>query len=760
MNGRVALVDGEVDLVHRVVVRAHRTAVLTPSEARLLEALVAADGGTLARDALESPADRWVDRAVHRLRAKIEPDPSSPVHLLTVHQVGYRLVPAAVAARSLSRTNVPRARSPLVGRDELRRELEAALVTPSSGSSGGLTLVGPGGIGKSSLAAELARRALGRWAASAWWVDVGDARTGDELVLQLALALALETRGTPARQLRAVAAALAGAPSVLVLDGADAHPEAARALAAGLGSTTVIRTARRWEGAPGVRLVPPLDPVASAALLAATAREAGAPGLTGVGLDPATVERIVRATDGIPLALELAGRRLRALSARAVADALEVAPLRVLARPGADRHASLATTLTWSWDSSTDAERRAWSDCAVFRAPFDADAAERVVTGGRAAVDGLVARGLVTAASDSVLRNCRSSDSVLRNCRSSDSVLRNYRMLAPVRELARERSSPPADTLGRFVSCWAGRAREALAESPVPPAALRAARVSARHFGDALERATSPDDVAWLTLATCHADPTPFADDDGVARLFQVADAAPDTALRLRLTLFALLQLLDRGAFAPAVARARALCADAGRGAPLDVAVQCRSALASCLAESGAGDEALAVARGTVAAAEGAEPVIRARAHGSLGTTLLQLGRPEALAELERAAELARASGAAQFVTWSTNLASSRHHAGDVEGARRAWAEALREAVALGDRWSAIGIGYNLGWSDWVRGEGDAAVVRFDEAADGYRAIGRPELAAWARMVAAAIRALSGQWTDVRSELVALDPTA
>ncbi|MEQ1504593.1 MAG: helix-turn-helix domain-containing protein, partial [Myxococcota bacterium] len=102
----IQLTDGEIDLVRRVVRRSERTAVLTPTEAALLEVLSRNLGRDVGRDALEAEvtADRGVDRTVHRVRAKIELDPTRPVHLLTVYQVGYR-PPAPRAARA-ARTNL------------------------------------------------------------------------------------------------------------------------------------------------------------------------------------------------------------------------------------------------------------------------------------------------------------------------------------------------------------------------------------------------------------------------------------------------------------------------------------------------------------------------------------------------------------------------------------------------------------------------------------------------------------------------------
>ena len=133
MLERILLRDGVADLHARRVWRSESTARLTGSEVEVLAALARARGETVERQELLVRAlghapdslSRAVDLCVHRLRSKLEADPSAPVHLVTVQGVGYRLVPAE--ALEAVRTNVPPARGPLIGRDALVAEVDAAL---------------------------------------------------------------------------------------------------------------------------------------------------------------------------------------------------------------------------------------------------------------------------------------------------------------------------------------------------------------------------------------------------------------------------------------------------------------------------------------------------------------------------------------------------------------------------------------------------------------------------------------------------------
>jgi len=93
--------DVMIDLTHQTAMRAGRTLDLSEREFQMLRLLAQNQGKVVTREQFLDavwgyntyPTTRTVDNFISSLRAKIEPDPKSPRHLITVHGVGYRLTP-------------------------------------------------------------------------------------------------------------------------------------------------------------------------------------------------------------------------------------------------------------------------------------------------------------------------------------------------------------------------------------------------------------------------------------------------------------------------------------------------------------------------------------------------------------------------------------------------------------------------------------------------------------------------------------------
>lgn len=731
MPGAFALSDGEIDLVRRVVRRARRTAVLTPSESALLELLARTPGAVVSREALQAQlvASRGVDRLVYRVRAKIELDPTRPAHLLTAHGAGYVLVPAVAPIRPV-RTNLPEPREALVGREALLDTIAGRW--PGSDSVGRLALTGPAGIGKSRLAEELARRSLAAWAVGgAWRVELGDARSEEDVVALLAGALDLASEGTTAHLLRAASAVLAGAgPALVVLDDVDHVVDAARRIVLAMPGVAFLCTGRVAfdPGIPSVE-VPPLAEPDATTLLLHRATEVGAP--IGAG-DPA-IARIVAATDGVPLALELAASRIRALSPSTVATSLETHPLRTLRQSGrtaAHRHASFAAALAWSWDTLTEAQRRALAAAAIFEDTFSPRLADRVVPGGAEAARELVPLGMVREVHDGRLH-----------------------VPPVVREFVRARVPCP-DAAERLVTACVDLARELLAVRPASWSAIQTFRTEAVYLRSSLVATREPDPEAagWLGLALVIGHRREL----GPEEVRAVALALRPGELRILLRICEVWAWAHRGAWDRALAPAREAVAEAETEAEVVGRVRALGALSSCLVHAREPEAAIAAARRAVEIV-GDLAEMRVVANGMLGTTLLSVGHPDAQAQLEVAVALARDADSTLFLPWVTNLASCRFMAGDAAGARRLSEEALATADRLGLRRAEAVLRFNLAWNDLLLGDLDGAMPQFDAVSDTYRAAGEPESAAWSRLVAATIRAVQDQWVDARSDLVALD---
>jgi predicted ATPase/DNA-binding CsgD family transcriptional regulator len=258
-----------------------------------------------------------------------------------------------------------------------------------------VTVTGPGGMGKTRLAAEVARRVAGRYADGAWLVELAPAQDPAQVPSVVAVVLGVrEQPGVPAAE--AVARVLGRQQVLLVLDNCEHVIGAAAQLCAGLlaacDDVRVLATSREPLAVAGegrYRLGPlalpdPEDLAGAAraeavALFADRARSADTRfALTGE-TTPA-VARLVARLDGMPLAIELAAARVEALEVTGLLDRIDD---RFALLAGGDRTAplrqrSLAATVEWSYQLLDDHERRVFRQLSVFPGPFTLEAAEAV----------------------------------------------------------------------------------------------------------------------------------------------------------------------------------------------------------------------------------------------------------------------------------------------------------------------------------------------------------------------------------------------
>ncbi|MET9270176.1 BTAD domain-containing putative transcriptional regulator [Kribbella sp. NPDC003557] len=256
------------------------------------------------------------------------------------------------------RTALPAPLNDLVGRDETLAEAHRQLTTNRV-----LTLVGPGGVGKTRLALE-----LGRSMADALLIELAPLQQDDVLD---ALAAALDLRDESTDLLPRLLDSLSGRQLLLILDNCE-HLDLAdlvRRLLAAAPGLRVLATSREPLGLTGEHVldVPPLTTEAAAELFRARA------GVTG------DVSAICDRLDGIPLALELAATRVRALGVQGLADRLDDR-FRLLSggKGGPERQRTLRATIDWSWDLLDDDERRMLQRLAVQAGTFSLEAAVEV----------------------------------------------------------------------------------------------------------------------------------------------------------------------------------------------------------------------------------------------------------------------------------------------------------------------------------------------------------------------------------------------
>ncbi|SNY70058.1 BTAD domain-containing putative transcriptional regulator [Paractinoplanes atraurantiacus] len=267
-----------------------------------------------------------------------------------------------------------------------------------------VTLLGPGGAGKTRLAVEAATRTTGE----VHFVELA-ATTGPDVPRTVLDALGLRDTGLRARESVArpgaadrLVAALSTRDVLLVLDNCEHVVGAAAALVgrllAGCAGVRVLATSREPLGLTGEVLCPVsgLAPDAAVRLFADRAGDVVA-GFRAGPADRDAVERICRTLDGLPLAVELAAARLAVLPldelARRVADRFAV--LSRGSRTAAERHRTLRAVVAWSWDLLTGPERILARRLTVFRGGWTLEAAERVCGGTLDLLHDLVAKSLV-----------------------------------------------------------------------------------------------------------------------------------------------------------------------------------------------------------------------------------------------------------------------------------------------------------------------------------------------------------------------------
>ncbi|SEG60304.1 Predicted ATPase [Nonomuraea solani] len=300
--------------------------------------------------------------------------------LTALHQAILGQDPALSVPAERPATNLPASLSKLIGRDEALGEV-CGLVTEERL----VTLTGSGGVGKTRLALETANRLVEEFADGAWLVALDQASRSPAEAVMAALDIREDTGDQPAHVLDGchvadaltgrLADALRSRRALLVLDNCE-HvveqvAELAEVLLRACPDLRILATSREPLAVAGEVLwsVPPLDVPASADLAVMARSDAvrlfvtrAAASARGFALDAGNaqaVAQLCRRLDGIPLALELAATRVRALGVKGVVARLDDR-FRLLAsgqRGAPARQQTLTAVIDWSWELLTDEER-------------------------------------------------------------------------------------------------------------------------------------------------------------------------------------------------------------------------------------------------------------------------------------------------------------------------------------------------------------------------------------------------------------------
>jgi predicted ATPase/class 3 adenylate cyclase len=321
---------------------------------------------------LLDPGFELRDLGEHRLK-----DLSAPQRL---YQLGDGEFPPL---KALHQTNLPIQATPLIGREPELGELAERL-----GEHRIITLLGPGGTGKTRLALQAAAEAVESFEHGVWWVPL--APVADPERVESAIAGAIGADGPLPEYLRPQQA-------LLLIDNFEQVVEAADRVAALIAAApriSVVVTSReplRIQGEFRYE-VDPLEEADAVALFVERARAVDA-GFTPDG----AVAEICRRLDGLPLAVELAAARVGLLSPPDLLARLDRAlPLLTGgARDAPERQQTLRATIEWSYALLDETERRLFAELSVFAGSFTLEAVERVCGADLDALQSLVQKSLV-----------------------------------------------------------------------------------------------------------------------------------------------------------------------------------------------------------------------------------------------------------------------------------------------------------------------------------------------------------------------------
>ncbi|MFI7015233.1 ATP-binding protein [Streptomyces sp. NPDC050164] len=339
------------------------------------------------------------------------------------------------------RHGVPHEPNPLLGRDE-----DIAAVRRLLSASRAVTVVGPGGLGKTRLAHAVSRRAEQR---VVYFVPLAGVTADEDVAAEVASALgAGEGRAgalsghASADPVSGILGVLGSGPALLVLDNCEqvirGAADLVQALVSSCKDLRVLATSRAPLGltSEAVYALPELGLGTSVELFTQRARAAR----PGVELPPDAVAGLCRQLDGLPLAVELAAARVRVLSVPEIARRLgdRFALLRGGARDVPERHRTLHAVVDWSWNLLDEDARAALRTLSVFPGGFSAETAEQVL--------GEDALFLLEQLADQSLLTVADTPAGVR-----------FRMLETVREFSASRRAEAGEdeeAIGRFLA-WA-----------------------------------------------------------------------------------------------------------------------------------------------------------------------------------------------------------------------------------------------------------------------------------------------------------------
>jgi predicted ATPase len=699
-----------------------------PTLNRVARLLAVAHGGQVllsasAASGVETPNAEWglLDLGLHRLK-----DLQQPEHVRQLAAPG--VTPEFPPLRSLSlyRHNLPRQLTSFIG-----RERELAAVRELLKKTQLITLVGPGGCGKTRLGLQLAAELVDEYPDGVWLVEL--ASLSDPEGVPQAVAGALGLREEPGQDLtRTLVRHLSDRRALVLLDNCEHLLTASASLAEtllraapglrllassreplGIGGETVYRVPSLLAPDPERPDAPDdLLQYESVRLFVDRAR-LQQPLFAVTEANAGGVARVCARLDGIPLALELAAARVRAMAVEKIDERLDDR-FRLLtggSRTALPRQQTLRALIDWSYDLLTEAERGVLQRLSVFGGGCTLEAAEQVCAGEE--LEEWEVLDLLTSLTDKSLVSFEDQEGEGR-----------YRLLETVRQYSRDRlreAGPDAPTRRKHLAFFV-----ALAEQAEP-------------------ELTGPEQGAWLErLETEHENIRSALEFSLESRV------TSEAGLRLVAALWRFWEI--RGYLG---AGQRQLAEALANGDPADRSpLRARALLGAATLALRQGDydtaregytEVLALNR------ELGDPRAIANGLNNLGVVALHQRDPAARELFEECLALRRELGDPQMTAYTChNLGMVLREQGDLAGAQLRLEECLECCRNLGDSRAVASTLNELGRVAQLQGEATKARELLEQSRELFQAQGNQGGMAMAATHLGELAAADGQLADAR----------
>ena len=399
MRVRMAIHTGEADSDYRSphVNRAARIRAIAHGEQILISSVTAG----IVRGSLPEEAS-LIDLGQHRLR-----DVAEVEHVFQLLHPGLRADFPPLRALGNFRQNLPVQLTSFVGRDR-ERETVRGLIEGNRV----VTLVGSGGCGKTRLAIQVGADLLEEFLDGVWFVDLAPLNDGSLVTGAIASAVGAKNE-QGISTIETLVRSLEGTKTLIILDNCE---QVTRACAEAVGkllptgqTVRLLATSREPLGLAGEMQwrVPSLSLPDNAMSIEAVARceairlfvdraTAVRPSFAITAANAEPITEICRSLEGMPLAIELAAARTKALTPREIRDRLSDR-FRLLTG-GRGRHQTLRSTIDWSYDLLSESERKLFRRLSVFSGGFDFAALEAIGAEGDPLdqIEQLVDKSLVT----------------------------------------------------------------------------------------------------------------------------------------------------------------------------------------------------------------------------------------------------------------------------------------------------------------------------------------------------------------------------